>query len=83
VRRILEVVENCALYAVGTPIDALCAEVLEVIHCKLPSLLEVLEVPKVMHCVLLCLLEALDVPELMRCVLLCLLEVLRRWTCRR
>ena len=29
-RCVLEAVENCALYAVGTAGDALCAEVLEV-----------------------------------------------------
>ena len=36
VRRILEAVENCALHAVGTAGDTLCAEVLEVV-LKVPE----------------------------------------------
>ena len=39
VRRMLEAVENCALYAVGTAGNALCAEVLQVVF----SVLEVLK----------------------------------------
>ena len=33
VRHILEAVETCALYTVGTAGDALCAEVLEAVLC--------------------------------------------------
>lgn len=53
-RRILEAVENCALYAVGTAGDALCAEVREVV-------LYVLEVLKGVRCTPFCILEAVAV----------------------
>ena len=44
VRRMLEAVENCALYAVGTAGDALCAEVVEVVRKMVEVVLKVAEV---------------------------------------
>ena len=44
VRRVLEAVENCAQYAVGTAGDALCAEVVEIVLKVVEVALNVAEV---------------------------------------
>ena len=53
-QRILEAVENCALYAAGTARDAPCVEVLEVVFY-------VLEVPKACAVCRFYILEAVEV----------------------
>ena len=58
VRRELEDVENCALYAVGTAGDTLCTEVVEVV-LKVAEVVLKAEVVLI-RCVLLCMLESVE-----------------------
>ena len=67
VRRVLKAVENCALYAVGTVGDALCAEVAEVMLKAVEVVINAVEVLNGVRCVL-------RVLGIMLCMLCCRLR---------